>query len=71
MYEEAGKRCAKLVVVSSGGRLTSHAAKGDVPTVPQLQAQKGSITMTGALSAIANQVTWLFSSSSITSFSPK
>jgi hypothetical protein len=43
-----------------GGR--TFAAKGDTPTVPQLQANKGSITMAGALSATANQVTWLFKS---------
>jgi transposase len=42
-----------------GGRTL--AAKGDVPTFPQLQAHRGSITMAGALSATANQVTWLFS----------
>jgi transposase len=48
-----------LRVKKYGGR--TFAAKGDTPTVPQLQANKGSITMAGALSATANQVTWLFS----------
>ena len=48
-----------LRVKKYGGR--TFAAKGDTPTVPQLQAHKGSITMAGALSATANQVTWLFS----------
>jgi glucose/mannose-6-phosphate isomerase len=31
MFEEARKRGAKLVAVSSGGRLTSFATKGDIP----------------------------------------
>jgi transposase len=48
-----------LRVKKYGGR--TFAAKGDVPTVPQTQAHKGSITMAGALSATANQVTWFFS----------
>lgn len=48
-----------LRVKKYGGRM--FAAKGDTPTVPQLQPHKGSITMAGALSATANQVTWLFS----------
>lgn len=48
-----------LRVKKYGGR--TFVAKGDTPTVPQLQANKGSITMAGALSATANQVTWLFS----------
>jgi transposase len=48
-----------LRVKKYGGR--TFAAKGDVPTVPQVQAHKGSITMAGALNATANQVTWLFS----------
>jgi transposase len=48
-----------LRVKKYGGR--TFAAKDDVPTFPQLQADKGSITMAGALSATANQVTWLFS----------
>lgn len=48
-----------LRVKKYGGR--TFAAKGDTPTVPQWQAHKGSITMAGALSATANQVSWLFS----------
>jgi transposase len=48
-----------LRVKKYGGR--TYAAKGDVPTFPQVQAYKGSLTMAGALSATANQVTWLFS----------
>jgi transposase len=48
-----------LRVKKYGGR--TFAAKDDIPTFPQLQAHKGSITMAGALSATANQVTWLFS----------
>jgi len=48
-----------LRVKKYGGRLYS--AKGDTPTFSQLQANKGSITMAGALSATSNQVTWLFS----------
>jgi transposase len=48
-----------LRVKKYGGR--TFAAKGDVPTVPQMQVPKGSISMAGALSATANQVTWLFS----------
>lgn len=48
-----------LRVKKYGGR--TFAAIGDAPTVPQMQASKGSITMAGALSATANQVTWLFS----------
>ena len=48
-----------LRVKKYGGR--TFAAKGDVRTVPQMQAHKGAITMAGALSATANQVTWFFS----------
>ena len=48
-----------LRVKKYGGR--TFAAKGVTPTVPQLQARKGSITMAGALSATENQVVWLFS----------
>ncbi len=48
-----------LRVKKYGGR--TFAAKGDVPIVPQMQAHKGSVTMAGALSATANQVTWFFS----------
>jgi hypothetical protein len=48
-----------LRVKKYGGRI--FAAKGDVPTFPQTQEHKGSITMAGALSATANQVTWFFS----------
>ena len=48
-----------LRVKKYGGRMYS--AKGDTPTFPQLQANKGSITMAGALSATSNQITWLFS----------
>jgi len=47
-----------LRVKKYGGRIL--AAKGDVPTFPQAQVHKGSITMAGALSATANQVTWLY-----------
>ena len=35
--------------------------RGDSLTFPQIQGQKGSITMSAALSATKNQVTWLFS----------
>ncbi|MBN1569640.1 MAG: IS630 family transposase [Acidobacteria bacterium] len=48
-----------LRVKKYGGR--TFVAKGDVLTIPQMQAPKGSITMAGALSATKNQVTWLFS----------
>jgi len=47
-----------LRVKKHGGRIL--AAKGDVPTVPQVQTHRGSLTMAGALSATTNQVTWLF-----------
>jgi transposase len=48
-----------LRVKKYGGRIFM--AKGDVPTFPQVQAHKGSITMAGALCATTNQVTWLYS----------
>jgi transposase len=48
-----------LRVKKYGGRTL--AANNDVPTFPQRQAHKGSITMAGGLSATTNQVTWLFS----------
>ncbi len=47
-----------LRVKRYGGR--SFAAKHEKPTFPQVQAGKGSITMAGALSATANQVTWFY-----------
>ncbi len=48
-----------LRVKKYGGRIL--AAQNDVPTFPQAQAYKGSITMAGGLSATTNQVTWLYS----------
>ena len=48
-----------LRVKRYGGRIL--AGQNDVPTFPQVQAYKGSITMAGALSATTNQVTWLYS----------
>jgi len=41
-----------------GGR--SYVKKGQVKTVPQRQTCKGSISLVGALSATANQVTWFY-----------
>jgi transposase len=48
-----------LRVKKYGGRML--AAKNDVPTFPQVQVHKGSITMASALNATTNQVSWLFS----------
>jgi transposase len=41
-----------------GGRC--YTPKGEVPTHPQIQHSKGSITLYGALSATTNQVTWFY-----------
>jgi transposase len=41
-----------------GGRC--YTPKGEMPTHPQNQRAKGSITIYGALSAITNQVTWFY-----------
>jgi glucose/mannose-6-phosphate isomerase len=56
MFHEAKKRGAKLVVVSSGGQLTVHAAKSDVPIakLPKGMMPRASVgymlgTMIGAL----------------------
>ncbi len=48
-----------LRVKKYGGRII--VSKGEVPTYPQVQPHKGSITMAGALSATTNQVTWNYS----------
>lgn len=42
-----------------GGRLFVH--KNTKPSIPQVQTDKGSITMSAALNATKNQVTWLYS----------
>jgi transposase len=47
-----------LRVKKYGGRII--VLKGQVPTYPQVQTYKGSITMAGALSATTNQVTWIY-----------
>jgi transposase len=49
-----------LRVKKYGGRRFVH--EKDVATVPQEQPNKGSITMSGALNATKNQVSWLYSS---------
>ena len=49
-----------LRVKKYGGRGFVH--EKDTPTVPQEQPNKGSITMSGALNATKNQVSWLYSS---------
>ncbi len=50
-----------LQVKRYGGR--SYTAKGETLTHPQNQRSKGSITLCGALSATANQVTWFYGKS--------
>ena len=47
-----------LKVKKYGGR--TYVKATDVPTYPQKQNEKGSISMAGALSATTNQVTWMF-----------
>ena len=47
-----------LRVKQYGGR--AYVAKGEVPTVPDRQNHKGSVTLFGALSATTNQVTWFY-----------
>ena len=42
-----------------GGR--SHVPKHQVTTFPQVQSHKGAITMSAALNATKNQITWLYS----------
>ena len=49
-----------LRVKKYGGRGFVH--EKDVHTVPQEQPNKGSVTMSGALNATTNQVSWLYSS---------
>jgi hypothetical protein len=49
-----------LRVKKYGGRGFVH--EKDTPTVPQEQPTKGSVTMSGALNATTNQVSWLYSS---------
>jgi transposase len=49
-----------LRVKKYGGRAFVH--EKDTPTVPQEQPAKGSVTMSGALNATTNQVSWLYSS---------
>jgi transposase len=48
-----------LRVKKYGGRGFVH--ENDVHTVPQEQPNKGSVTMSGALNATTNQVSWLYS----------
>ena len=47
-----------LKVKKYGGR--TYVRANDVPTYPQKQTEKGSISMAGALSATTNQVTWMY-----------
>lgn len=47
-----------LQVKRHGGRC--YTPKGEMPTNPQIQPSKGSITLYGALSATTNQVTWFY-----------
>ena len=47
-----------LQVKRHGGRC--YTPKGEMPTHPQIQPSKGSITLYGALSATTNQVTWFY-----------
>ena len=49
-----------LRVKKYGGR--GFVYKKDAHTVPQEQQNKGSVTMSGALNATLNQVSWLYSS---------
>ena len=49
-----------LRVKKYGGRAFVH--EKDALTVPQEQSHKGSVTMSGALNATTNQVSWLYSS---------
>jgi len=48
-----------LRVKKYGGR--SHVPKHQTSTFPQIQSHKGAITMSAALNATKNQVTWLYS----------
>jgi hypothetical protein len=48
-----------LRVKRFGGR--AFVPRHETPVVPQVQHHRGSITMTGALSATANKVTWMYS----------
>ena len=54
-----------LRVKKYGGRC--YTKKGETLTIPQNQFSKGSITLSGALSAITNQVTWNYGTSKDTS----
>lgn len=54
-----------LRVKKYGGRTYSKC--GEVSSIPQVQTDKGSVTLTGALSAITNQVTWIYGKSKDTS----
>jgi hypothetical protein len=47
-----------LKVKKYGGR--TYVRVNDAPTYPQRQAEKGSLSMAGALSATTNQVTWMY-----------
>src|SRR5260370_17762252 len=50
-----------LRVKKYGGR--AYVPRNETQTFPQSQADRGSITMAGALSATTNQVTWIYGSS--------
>jgi transposase len=54
-----------LRVQKYGGRI--YTKKNDSPSFPQLQRHKGSITLSGALSATTNQMTWFYGKSKDTS----
>jgi transposase len=50
-----------LRVKKYGGRMYSK--RTETPSFPQVQSYKGSVTLSGALSATTNQVTWVFGNS--------
>jgi transposase len=54
-----------LRVIKYGGRMYSK--RTETPSIPQVQSNKGSVTLSGALSATTNQVSWIFGRSKDTS----
>ena len=50
-----------LRVKKYGGR--TYTKRTETPSIPQVQANKGSVTLSGALSATTNQVTWIYGKS--------
>ncbi len=54
-----------LRVKKYGGR--TYCRRTETPSIPQVQPNKGSVTLSGALSATTNQVTWIYTKSKDTS----